>query len=199
MPFEKTKATKPESFSIPSESATPTATANERDVSGFGIGLYYLYASPAYHFFWMSFGNLRNQPYNMFIFQVANLMQILNSALNPVVYGTLNNDIKRGFISVFKRKSQARDRFQLWSRKPIELQTMASNCTSPLLQKRFSLPTLHYEEDKSRAKHRNGKNLIAQRNQAESDGSKNKRSIIYSFEKRSASSEKIEFKDNVHI
>ena len=153
-------------------------------------------------FFWMSFGNLRSQPYNMFIFQVANLMQILNSALNPVVYGTLNNDIKRGFISVFKRKSQARDRFQLWSKKPMELQTMASNCTSPLLQKRLpnlTSTTSHFEEDKSRTKNRSRKHLIAQRNQPESDESRNRRSVIYSLEKRSASLEQMEFKDEVHI
>lgn len=89
-------------------------------------------------FFWMSFGNLQTQPYNMYIFQVANLMLMLNSALNPVVYGTLNNDIKRGFVSVFKRGGRLHNRIPNWSRKTIELQSMASYYASPLLQKRSS-------------------------------------------------------------
>ena len=101
-------------------------------------------------FFWMSFGDLQTQPYNMYIFQVANLMQILNSALNPVVYGTLNNDMKRGFISVFKRRKKPRNRIPVWRRKSMELQTMPSYYTSPLVQRRLprkASAISHYFDD----------------------------------------------------
>ena len=105
-------------------------------------------------FFWMSFGDLQSQPYNMYIFQVSNLMQILNSALNPVVYGTLNNDIKRGFISAFRCGSQARSRLPYWKKRTIELQTIASSYyTSPVMPRQLSRLTINsserYERDGS--------------------------------------------------
>ena len=83
-------------------------------------------------FFWLLYGDLRNQPYGMYIFQISNLMMILNSALNPIVYGTLNNDIKRGVFSILmrhKRKQQSH-----WSTRTIELQTISCSGT-PLLRR----------------------------------------------------------------
>ena len=133
-------------------------------------------------FFWMFFGDLQSQPYNMYIFQVANLMQILNSALNPVVYGTLNNDIKRGFISVFKRGSRARNRFPAWSKKTIELQTIASYYASPLLQKRFSRQSSNIsqssdKDDKNWLNMRGKHKFSRQRSLAVSERMRNRRGM----------------------
>eukprot|EP00112_Aurelia_sp_Birch-Aquarium-sp1_P009397 Seg2067.1 transcript_id=Seg2067.1/GoldUCD/mRNA.D3Y31 product="Neuropeptide SIFamide receptor" protein_id=Seg2067.1/GoldUCD/D3Y31 len=81
-------------------------------------------------FFWMSYGDLQKQPYGMYIFQISNLMLILNSALNPVVYGTLNNDIKKGIIGVFKRGNHARSTFK----NTFYMKTMTSFYNSPLIR-----------------------------------------------------------------
>eukprot|EP00795_Rhopilema_esculentum_P004391 gene4391-20616_t len=142
-------------------------------------------------FFWMSYGNLQSQPYNMYIFQVANLLQILNSALNPVVYGTLNNDIKRGFVSVFKRGSKARQNFTILNRKNLELQTMTSYYASPLLQSRVSHQNssangrLGANESKSISKRKRESNFNRSRNLAVSDLRRKTRSAKYLFEEDS--------------
>ena len=81
-------------------------------------------------FFWMSYGDLHSQHYGMYIFQISNLMLILNSALNPVVYGTLNNDIKKGIIGVFKRGNHARSTFK----NTFKMKTMTSFYNSPLIR-----------------------------------------------------------------
>ena len=51
-------------------------------------------------FFWLFYGNLQTIPYRRYIFLFANLMAIANSSLNPIVYGTLNKEMKRGIKMV---------------------------------------------------------------------------------------------------
>ncbi len=85
-------------------------------------------------FFWMIYGDLESQPYKMYIFQVSNLMLILNSALNPVVYGTLNNDIKRNLLGICRPKAPSQQIARNWRTRTMELQTFNSS-SSPLLKK----------------------------------------------------------------
>eukprot|EP00794_Sanderia_malayensis_P008218 gene8218-9096_t len=88
-------------------------------------------------FFWIMYGNLKSNSYKMYIFQVSNLMLILNSALNPIVYGTLNNDIKRGILSLFSLgKRQSNIKHNDWRKKTIELQTISSFTGSSAQPKR---------------------------------------------------------------
>ena len=47
-------------------------------------------------FFWYFYGNLQTIPYSLYVFLLSNLMAIANSSLNPIVYGTLNREMKRG-------------------------------------------------------------------------------------------------------
>ena len=51
-------------------------------------------------FFWNTYGNLQTVPYSLYVFLLSNLMAITNSSLNPVVYGTLNKEMKRGIKRV---------------------------------------------------------------------------------------------------
>ena len=148
-------------------------------------------------YFWMSFGDLKTQSYNMYIFQVANLMQILNSSLNPVVYGTLNNDIKRGIISVFRRRTKSSNSLPFWSKKTMDVQTMASFCTSPLLQRRFSRQassTSHlFDDDDKWPKAQSRKNFNLQRSTAASKKIRSKPYKVYSQEKDNDILEMIEW------
>ena len=156
-------------------------------------------------FFWMSFGDLQSQSYNMYIFQVANLMQILNSALNPVVYGTLNNDIKHGFISVFKRRNQPRNRIPDWRRKPVELQTMASFYTSPLLQRRLSRNAstisqcIDDDQDKNRFEIEDRQDLCLQRTLTVSKKIRKRRYRVHFRKNENDILEKIELDSNQDI
>ena len=53
-------------------------------------------------YFWMKFGNLNRLSYKMYIFRLANVFPMANSALNPIAYGTLNKEFKMVFKSLFR-------------------------------------------------------------------------------------------------
>ncbi|XP_057297883.1 delta-type opioid receptor-like [Hydractinia symbiolongicarpus] len=51
-------------------------------------------------FFATTYGNLGTKSYGILIFITSNFLMLLNSALNPVIYGTLNDEMKRGFLKM---------------------------------------------------------------------------------------------------
>ena len=51
-------------------------------------------------FFWFFYGNLQTVRHNLYVFLFSNLMAIANSAVNPIVYGTLNKEMKRGIKGI---------------------------------------------------------------------------------------------------
>lgn len=53
-------------------------------------------------YFWMKFGNLNSLSYKMYIFRLSNVFPMVNSALNPIAYGTLNKEFKTVFQNVFQ-------------------------------------------------------------------------------------------------
>ena len=66
--------------------------------------VYALCSSPQHIvFFWFQFGNLESQrDLSMHIFKAANLMVIVQSAINPVIYGTGRKDFKGAFKNIFR-------------------------------------------------------------------------------------------------
>jgi len=52
-------------------------------------------------FFADTYGTLRQKKYAVFVFFISNLLMIINSALNPCIYGTLNDEIKKSLVRVF--------------------------------------------------------------------------------------------------
>ena len=48
-------------------------------------------------FFWMTYGDLLKQKYSLYIFTIANIFPIANSALNSLIYGSLHKELKTGF------------------------------------------------------------------------------------------------------
>ena len=53
-------------------------------------------------FFWLTYGNLKQQEYSLYIFTIANMFPIANSALNPLIYGSLHKELKSGFKNCIK-------------------------------------------------------------------------------------------------
>ena len=52
-------------------------------------------------FFAVKFGDLGLKPYAAFFFIVSNLLMIMNSAINPIIYGTLNDEMKKSIVRLF--------------------------------------------------------------------------------------------------
>eukprot|EP00794_Sanderia_malayensis_P007799 gene7799-8645_t len=53
-------------------------------------------------FFWFVYGDLeQHREMSMVVFKAANLLVIVQSAINPVIYGTGRSDFKRAFKSIF--------------------------------------------------------------------------------------------------
>ena len=53
-------------------------------------------------FFWLTYGDLLKQKYSLYIFTVANIFPIANSALNSLIYGSLHKELKAGFKNCLK-------------------------------------------------------------------------------------------------
>ena len=53
-------------------------------------------------FFWLTYGHLKQQEYSLYIFTIANIFPIANSALNPLIYGSLHKELKTGFKNCVK-------------------------------------------------------------------------------------------------
>ena len=53
-------------------------------------------------FFWLTYGDLLKQKYSLYIFTIANIFPIANSALNSLIYGSLHRELKAGFKSCLK-------------------------------------------------------------------------------------------------
>ena len=53
-------------------------------------------------FFWLTYGDLLKQKYSLYIFTVANVFPIANSALNSLIYGSLHKELKRSFKNCLK-------------------------------------------------------------------------------------------------
>ena len=53
-------------------------------------------------FFWMTYGHLMRQKYALYIFTIANIFPIANSALNPLIYGGLHKELKTVFKNCLK-------------------------------------------------------------------------------------------------
>ena len=53
-------------------------------------------------FFWLTYGDLKKQEYSLYIFTIANIFPIANSALNPLIYGSLHKELKAGFKNCVK-------------------------------------------------------------------------------------------------
>ena len=53
-------------------------------------------------FFWLTYGDLMKQEYSLYIFTVANIFPIANSALNSLIYGSLHKELKTGFKNCLK-------------------------------------------------------------------------------------------------
>ena len=52
--------------------------------------------------FWLTYGNLGEKSYKDYMFVLANIFPIANSALNPLAYGTLNKDFKMVFKNLLR-------------------------------------------------------------------------------------------------
>ena len=48
-------------------------------------------------FFWLKYGDLKKLEYSLYIFTIANIFPIANSAINPLLYGSLHKELKTGF------------------------------------------------------------------------------------------------------
>lgn len=53
-------------------------------------------------FFWLTYGDLLKQKYSLYIFTIANVFPIANSALNSLIYGSLHKELKRSFKNCLK-------------------------------------------------------------------------------------------------
>ena len=93
-----------------SKSTTHSATAQHRQhrrMIRMVIALVLVYAlcsSPQHIvFFWFQYGDLESQRHiSMHIFKASNLMIIVQSAINPVIYGTGRRDFKSAFKNIFR-------------------------------------------------------------------------------------------------
>ncbi|XP_066922944.1 galanin receptor type 1-like [Clytia hemisphaerica] len=56
-------------------------------------------------FFAATYGTLALKPYAAFFFIVSNFLMSLNSAINPLIYGTLNDEMKKSLVRLFKCSS----------------------------------------------------------------------------------------------
>ena len=61
-------------------------------------------------FFAVTFGNLGTKPYAAFFFIISNVLMSMNSAINPCIYGTLNDEMKKSIASLFKCTSSSASR-----------------------------------------------------------------------------------------
>lgn len=52
-------------------------------------------------FIWLTYGNLESSKYRVYVLRFSNVFPMANSALNPIVYGTLNKEFKKVFKSFF--------------------------------------------------------------------------------------------------
>ena len=68
------------------------------------VFVYALCSSPQHIvFFWFQYGNLESQRHiSMHVFKASNLMIIVQSAINPVIYGTGRRDFKSAFKNIFR-------------------------------------------------------------------------------------------------
>ncbi|XP_078354511.1 galanin receptor 2a-like [Oculina patagonica] len=53
-------------------------------------------------YFWLTYGDLKKQNYSLYIFTISNIFPIANSALNPLIYGSLHKELKNGFKNCVK-------------------------------------------------------------------------------------------------
>lgn len=53
-------------------------------------------------FFWLTYGDLSKQKYALYIFTIANIFPIVNSALNPLIYGSLHKELRTVFKNCLK-------------------------------------------------------------------------------------------------
>lgn len=53
-------------------------------------------------FFWLTYGDLSKQKYTLYIFTIASIFPIVNSALNPLIYGSLHKELKTVFKNCLK-------------------------------------------------------------------------------------------------
>lgn len=54
-------------------------------------------------YFWSTYGNLRDWKYYLYVFRIANVFTMANSALNPIVYGTLQTDFRKAYRLIFRK------------------------------------------------------------------------------------------------
>ena len=52
-------------------------------------------------FFWLTYGGLKKLESSLYIFTIANIFPIANSAINPLLYGSLHKELKTGFKNCF--------------------------------------------------------------------------------------------------
>lgn len=52
-------------------------------------------------FLWLTYGDLGSSKYRVYVLRFGNVFPMANSALNPIVYGTLNKEFKKVFKSFF--------------------------------------------------------------------------------------------------
>lgn len=76
-------------------------------MSIFLVVAYVLCVSPQHTFYFLILGypDIAKKRFTPYIITLANFMMILNSALNPTIYGVLNDEIKRSIPAFFACKS----------------------------------------------------------------------------------------------
>ena len=76
-------------------------------MSIFLVVAYVLCVSPQHTFYFLILGypDIAEKRFTPYIITLANFMMILNSALNPTIYGVLNDEIKRSIPAFFACKS----------------------------------------------------------------------------------------------
>ena len=76
-------------------------------MSIFLVVAYVLCVSPQHAFYFLILGypDIAEKRFTPYIITLANFMMILNSALNPTIYGVLNDEIKRSIPAFFACKS----------------------------------------------------------------------------------------------
>lgn len=52
-------------------------------------------------YFWTEYGNLRNWKYFLYVFRISNVFTMANSALNSIVYGTLQTEFRKAYRLFF--------------------------------------------------------------------------------------------------
>lgn len=52
-------------------------------------------------YFWRMYGNLENSKYYLYVFRISNVFTMANSALNSIVYGTLQADFRKAYKLFF--------------------------------------------------------------------------------------------------